>query len=100
MHELKQIMDDEERHEHELIEMLNEKRLNYTDSIVLGFNDALVELTGVLAGYTFAIQDSRNIALLDLITGISVSLSTNASEYVSKRQEKEDRMFTTPELFI
>ena len=93
--ELKQIMDDEERHERELIEMLNEKRLEYIGSIVLGLNDALVELTGALAGYTFAIQDSRNIALLGLITGISASLSMGASEYLSKKQEKEERAFSS-----
>ncbi|HAK45842.1 MAG TPA: rubrerythrin family protein [Spirochaeta sp.] len=93
--ELKSIMDDEERHERELIEMLNEKRLDYMGSIVLGLNDALVELTGALAGYTFAIQDSRNIAMLGLITGISASLSMGASEYLSKKQDKEDRAFSS-----
>ncbi|MDC7227700.1 MAG: VIT1/CCC1 transporter family protein [Spirochaetales bacterium] len=93
--ELKSIIDDEERHERELIDLLNEKRLDYMGSIVLGLNDALVELTGALAGYTFAIQDSRNIALLGLITGISASLSMGASEYLSKREEKEDRAFSS-----
>lgn len=93
--ELKGIMDDEERHERELIDMLNEKRLDYMGSIVLGLNDALVELTGALAGYTFAIQDSKNIALLGLITGISASLSMGASEYLSKKQDKEDRAFSS-----
>ena len=93
--ELGKIIEDEERHERELIDMLNEKRLDYIGSIVLGLNDALVELTGALAGYTFAIQDSRNIALLGLITGISASLSMGASEYLSKKQEKEDRAFSS-----
>ena len=93
--ELKQAIDDEERHEKELIELLNEKRLEYAGSIVLGLNDALVELTGALAGYTFAIQDSRNIALLGLITGISASLSMGASEYLSKKQENEAGAFSS-----
>lgn len=93
--DLKQVMDDEERHERELIDMLNEKRLDYMGSIVLGLNDALVELTGALAGYTFAIQDSRKIALMGLITGISASLSMGASEYLSKKQEKEDNAFSS-----
>ncbi len=93
--ELKQVIEEEERHERELIDMLNEKRLNYIGSIVLGLNDALVELTGALAGYTFAIQDSRNIALLGLITGISASLSMAASEYLSKREEKEEGGFSS-----
>jgi VIT1/CCC1 family predicted Fe2+/Mn2+ transporter len=78
---------DEERHEEELIDMLDEERLRYMGSIVLGLNDALVELTGALAGYTFAFQNTRLIALTGLITGISASFSMAASEYLSTRQD-------------
>lgn len=88
--ELKQVLEDEEEHERELIGLINEERLNYMGSIVLGLNDALVELTGALAGYTFAIQNSRVIALIGLITGISASFSMAASEFLSKKQEKEE----------
>jgi len=87
--ELKQILEDEERHEAELLELLEEERLNYMGSVVLGLNDALVELSGALAGFTFAIQNSRTIALMGLITGISASFSMAASEYLSKKQEEE-----------
>lgn len=88
--ELKQALEDEEKHEQELLSLINEERLNYMGSIVLGLNDALVELTGVLAGYTFAIQNNRVIALIGLITGISASFSMAASEFLSKKQEKEE----------
>jgi VIT1/CCC1 family predicted Fe2+/Mn2+ transporter len=81
------IIEDEERHEDELIGMINEERLNYIGSIVLGLNDALVELTGALAGYTFAFQNSRLIALTGVITGISAAFSMAASEYLATRQE-------------
>lgn len=84
------IIEDEERHEKELIEMIDEEKLNYMGSVVLGLNDALVELTGALAGYTFAFQNTRLIALTGLITGISASLSMAASEYLSTRQEGGD----------
>ena len=43
--------------------MLDEERLQYTGSMVLGLNDALVELTGALAGLTFAFQNLRLVAL-------------------------------------
>lgn len=91
--ELKKALEDEEKHEHELLGLINEERLNYMGSIVLGLNDALVELTGALAGYTFAIQNNRVIALIGLITGISASFSMAASEFLSKKQEKEDNAF-------
>lgn len=86
---INQIVDEEEEHERELIEMLNEEKLNYVGSIVLGLNDALVELTGALAGYTFAFQNTRLIALTGLITGISASFSMAASEYLSTKQEED-----------
>jgi VIT1/CCC1 family predicted Fe2+/Mn2+ transporter len=85
---LQEIILDEERHEKDLIEMIDEERLRYMGSIVLGLNDALVELTGALAGYTFAFQNARIIALTGLITGISASFSMAASEFLSTRQEE------------
>ncbi len=87
---IKEIMTDEEVHEQELIEMIDEERLNHIGSVVLGLNDALVELTGALAGYTFAFQNTKIIALTGLITGISASFSMAASEYLSSRQEENE----------
>jgi len=84
---IEKILQDEERHEKELIDMLHEAKLGYMWSVVLGLNDALVELTWALAWFTFAIQNSRSIALIWLITGISASFSMAASEFLSKRQE-------------
>jgi len=77
----------EEDHEKQLIDLIDEERLRYVGSIVLGLNDALVELTGVLAGLTFAFQEARLIAMAGLITGIAASLSMAASEYLSTKAE-------------
>ncbi|NCA97940.1 MAG: rubrerythrin family protein [Clostridia bacterium] len=86
-----ELVQDEESHEERLIEMIDEEKLNYIGSIVLGLNDALVELTGALAGFTFAFQNARLIAVTGLITGISASLSMASSEYLSTIQETGDR---------
>jgi VIT1/CCC1 family predicted Fe2+/Mn2+ transporter len=86
-----EIMHDEDRHEHELICMIDEERLKYVGSIVLGLNDALVELTGTLAGLTFALQNTRLIALVGLITGIAASFSMAASEFLSTKTEEGGR---------
>ena len=83
----KRIETEENRHEKELISMIDEERLRYIGSIVLGLNDALVELTGALAGFTFALQKTEIIALAGLITGIAASLSMGASEYLSTKSE-------------
>jgi VIT1/CCC1 family predicted Fe2+/Mn2+ transporter len=79
---------EEDVHEEQLINMLDEERLRYAGSIVLGLNDALVELTGALAGLTLALQDVKLIALSGLITGIAASMSMAASEYLSTRSEE------------
>ncbi len=85
--EIERWVQDEDAHEKALIGMLDEERLRYAGSVVLGLNDALVELTGALAGFTLALQDTRLIALTGLITGIAASLSMAASEYLSTRSE-------------
>ena len=71
--------------------MLDEERLQYAGSVVLGLNDALVELTGALAGLTLALQNEKLIALSGLITGIAASMSMAASEYLSTRSENTDK---------
>lgn len=82
---------EENAHEDKLINMLDEERLQYAGSVVLGLNDALVELTGALAGLTLALQNVKLIALSGLITGIAASLSMAASEYLSTRSEKTSK---------
>jgi len=84
---IEKIAQDEDAHEAALINMLDEERLRYAGSVVLGLNDALVELTGALAGLTLALQNTHLIALSGLITGIAASLSMAASEYLSTRSE-------------
>jgi VIT1/CCC1 family predicted Fe2+/Mn2+ transporter len=83
------ITKEEEQHEQKLLDMLDEERLNYVGSMVLGLNDALVELSGTLAGLTFAFQDTRLISLSGLITGIAATLSMAASEYLSSKADNQ-----------
>lgn len=89
--EAQRILEEEDAHEHELIEMIDEERLRYVSSIVLGLNDALVELTGMLAGLTLALQNTRLIGMTGLITGIAASLSMAASEYLSTKTEQGEQ---------
>lgn len=89
MPEIHKIVQDEDRHERKLMELIEEEHLNYVGSMVLGLNDALVELTGTLAGLTFALQNTRLIALSGFITGIAASFSMAASEYLSTKSEGE-----------
>lgn len=85
----RKILEDEDKHEQQLIQLINEEHLEYVGSVVLGLNDALVELTGVLAGLTLALQKAELIASAGLITGIAAALSMAASEYLSIKTEAD-----------
>ncbi len=85
------IAKEEDEHEKELLSLLEEDSLNYLSSIILGLSDALVELTGALAGLTFAFQELRVVALAGLVTGISASFSMAASEFLATKEENSNR---------
>jgi VIT1/CCC1 family predicted Fe2+/Mn2+ transporter len=87
------IREQEEEHEASLLEMLDEERLHYVGSMVLGLSDALVELAGSLAGFTFALQDTKLVALSGLIVGISATFSMASSEFLSAKSEGRDDAF-------
>lgn len=89
--DLQRLAKDEEEHEHKLIALINEERLEYMGSVVLGLNDALVEFTGALAGFTLALSDSKLIALTGSITGIAAALSMASSEYLSTKSDGDEK---------
>jgi len=85
--EIEHIVAQEKAHEDALADMLDEERLNYTGAMVLGLNDALVELTGAIAGLTFVLMNTKLIAMSGVITGIAATLSMAASNYLAERAE-------------
>lgn len=66
---------------------IEEERVKFFSNVVLGFNDALIELTGALVGFSFALRDPKIISIAGLITGISASMSMAASAYLQARHE-------------
>ncbi|MCX7885789.1 MAG: VIT1/CCC1 transporter family protein [Verrucomicrobiae bacterium] len=89
--EAEQVAREEDSHEQALIALLDEDRLRYTGAMVLGLNDALVELTGAVAGLTLALQNTRLIAMTALITGVAAAMSMAASSYLSARAEPDQQ---------
>ena len=83
--EARSIMEDETRHEAQLAAMIHEEKLSYISSMVLGLNDALVELTGALAGFTLALNNNRMVGMAGFITGVA------ASEYLSKKADTSEK---------
>lgn len=89
--DFKILLKDEHRHENALIEILRDSRVEYAGSIVLGLNDALVELTGALAGLSLAIANGKLIAIIGGITGFAAAMSMAASSYLSSKEEKNGK---------
>lgn len=87
----KNIEKEEIEHERQLLNLIDEERLKYIGSMVLGLNDALVELTGALAGLTLALKNTRLVATVGLITGIAASFSMATSEYLSTKSESDGK---------
>jgi VIT1/CCC1 family predicted Fe2+/Mn2+ transporter len=70
--------------------MIKEERVTYLGASILGLNDSLVEITGVLAGLTAALQNSFIVAISALITGIAASMSMAASSYLQAKAENKN----------
>ena len=94
--EAKRIAAEEDAHEQKLIAMLDEERLQYVGSMVLGLNDALVELTGTLAGLSLALQNTKLIALSGLVTGISATLSMASGPAIRRRDRPSGKNSAPP----
>lgn len=63
----------------------------YIDAVILGLNDALVELVGALAGFAIGLQNNKLIILAGITTGIAATLSMTASEFLAKEAESGHR---------
>jgi VIT1/CCC1 family predicted Fe2+/Mn2+ transporter len=87
---------DEQRHEADILGLIEEERIEYAGSIVLGLNDALMELTGALAGLTLALQNGKVIAMTGFIIGVAASMSMAASEFLSAREEADKNATKSP----
>ncbi len=83
--EVENVVLDEERHGRELIDLIDDERLEYSNDIVRGLTVGLVEITGALAGFTFALQNRGVILATGIIIGVTLSLSLVGTEYVATK---------------
>lgn len=65
--------------------MKKQKKFKYAGALVLGMHDALVELSGIIAGLTFAIIDRQVIIMTAAIAAAAASLSMAAANYQAER---------------
>lgn len=73
--------------------MTRHKKLNYIGDIVLGMHDALVSLTGLIAGMAFVTDDRKIIILSAIIASVAASLSMAASNYLATRTDEYETRY-------
>jgi VIT1/CCC1 family predicted Fe2+/Mn2+ transporter len=93
--ELAKVIEDEERHESELAGSLDELAVRQLGSIALGVSDAIIELTGVLAGFAGYTGSPLQVAAAGLIVGVSAALSMAAAAYSQAKHERGKNPRTT-----
>jgi VIT1/CCC1 family predicted Fe2+/Mn2+ transporter len=84
-----QIIEDEKSHERALIAQLKEKRLDYIGFIVLGLADAIVEITGVHAGFLGVTGSTLIAGVAGIIVGFSAAISMGSASYLQAKQDTE-----------
>ena len=85
--ELERIIADEEKHENELISGINEAIVRYLSFIALGIADAIVEITGVHAGFLGATRVTEVAGIAGLIVGVSAAFSMAGAAYLQAKAE-------------
>jgi vacuolar iron transporter family protein len=85
----KAIIEEEEVHEKLFASKADKYKgdLKYTQSIILGLNDGLVEILAVVAGLATVANTSFIVVILGLIAGISGTLSMAGGAYLSLKSE-------------
>jgi len=85
---LEELAEDEERHEKELLSLLQGE--DYLWAVILGLNDAIVELSASLVGLAFSFNNNLLTAFAGFVVGFSASLSMALSAFFSARESGQD----------
>lgn len=65
-----------------------------SSAIVLGMHDALVSLTGMIGGLTFALVDRYYIITSAVIASVAAGLSMGASNYLAEKTDNNKNALT------
>ena len=64
---------------------------NCKAAIILGLHDAIVSLTGLIAGLFFAFSDVNIIIITCIISSITAALSMGAANYLAVKSENREK---------
>ena len=84
---LEAILKDEMEHESFFLSQIGEGRLRYMSFIVLGLADAIVEISGVHAGFLGVTSSTLIAGVAGLVVGFAAAISMASAAYLQSKQE-------------
>jgi len=87
---LKEIIKQKKHHEGKFLKMLKDENLKYISFSVLGTTDAIIEVTGVHAGFLGLTTNTLIAGLAGLIVGFSASISMGAAAYMQSKYSRDE----------
>lgn len=93
--QLDRIIADEEKHEDFFIDQINEGVVKYLGFIVLGLADAIIEITGVHAGFLGVTSSTTMAGVAGLIVGFAAAISMATAAYLQAKQSTERNPITS-----
>ena len=88
---LEKIIAEEDEHEKFFISQIQETIIKYIGSVALGLADAIVEITGVHAGFLGVTNSTLFAGISGLIVGISAAISMSSAAYLQAKQDPSMR---------
>lgn len=85
--DLEKIIADEKEHEKFFIAQIQETVITYIGFIALGLADAIVEITGVHAGFLGVTSSTLFAGISGLIVGFSAAISMGSAAYLQAKQD-------------
>lgn len=82
------ILHEEKQHEKFFVNQLEENRVKYLGFIVLGLADAIVEITGVHAGFLGVTGRTIVAGVAGIIVGVSAAISMASAAFLQAKQDK------------
>lgn len=85
---LNEILKDEEEHESYFMSQVDEAIVRYIGFIALGLSDAIIEITGVHAGFLGVMGSTLVAGIAGLIVGFAASISMGVAAYLKAKSER------------
>ncbi|MEM4311707.1 MAG: VIT1/CCC1 family protein [Nitrososphaerales archaeon] len=84
---LESIIKDEQEHENFFVSQLDERVVRYMSFIVLGLADAIIEITGVHAGFLGVTSSTLIAGIAGLVVGFAAAISMASASYLQARHD-------------